>query len=914
MALKDEMPSFFLSETLKYMYLLFDEDNFIHDRAYIFSTEAHPFDPMQLPTVPRNESMSGRGRGASSGTDTTDDSFHFATRFQDDMYSDDGELIDYRPDGKASGDGAAATAAAAAALPFLPSQCSKKLWWGETDGWVLHSITPLPPKVDTGAANGKSKPAAQRNAVAEASQHQALTESHKKMAMQHERLKKARAGVTAFSSGTGAGSEGGGSGEPPAEKEEEGRAVSGSETEVAAPEAEGHWVALTSGGPLSALLASLSKMAGTNTVASTDSSTSTSTDNKKGADPPSPHHALDTLHSTASGYAQSVAHDVLQYRRMTRVANAMHNGARMSALLARRYQQRSATPMQTAATGGGDGKATQETEPPIPQQQQAAPAPARRQNTCYAEDEPVMAGHQDALQTVDVSMGDLGDFTVHVYTDGFVVHSKTYGNTLEISNVGQPVMFVRDFDASSSKTVLGTITGDVQTCSVTVEAAEYTGDAAEAAEKQESTPFAHASAATADDDADEYLDEENTDRTIPTAAAAAGGARRRPKWERSCTAASFGPNHANQPIVGHTQAKYYSHSLPGRGGRLQKIDSACDFPAAEAANAVAGGSGGDGSNEGDGWFGGIFSSSASGGAVDGEAAPAASLADDANSPEVATTAEDVRGRTVIARRGECMFEDKAKAAYDAVAKAVIVINNEDGLFVMSGKGPNSAASGTATSSGSSSDDDGNIGDASGGNNGGGRGHSGKYGNMPTVMLVEKDGVELLDLLAAHAAAHGGEQPEVRIDIQSTPMVLDSRWMGSTTYPKVRMKSNIVHVASRKPWGAILSSATGHEWQLFIMSRREMPAVNVWPTTMLSMHEQQITSTAALSLNPLEIYRRTLSRQCPSFLQFGDFGVSGSAAGEGEGEGGKKAAAGKGKDDATVFQAPKGAPINLKIRA
>eukprot|EP01035_Chromulina_nebulosa_P019328 gene19328-25192_t len=44
----DNMPSFFLSETCKYLYLLFDENNFIHQRAYIFSTEAHPFDLTQI--------------------------------------------------------------------------------------------------------------------------------------------------------------------------------------------------------------------------------------------------------------------------------------------------------------------------------------------------------------------------------------------------------------------------------------------------------------------------------------------------------------------------------------------------------------------------------------------------------------------------------------------------------------------------------------------------------------------------------------------------------------------------------------------------------------------------------------------------------------------------------------------------
>ena len=36
--------SFFLSETLKYLYLAFDEENELHHRPIVFSTEGHPFD------------------------------------------------------------------------------------------------------------------------------------------------------------------------------------------------------------------------------------------------------------------------------------------------------------------------------------------------------------------------------------------------------------------------------------------------------------------------------------------------------------------------------------------------------------------------------------------------------------------------------------------------------------------------------------------------------------------------------------------------------------------------------------------------------------------------------------------------------------------------------------------------------
>lgn len=39
----DFMPSFFLSEWIKYLYLLFDEQNFLNQGNWVFSTEAHPF-------------------------------------------------------------------------------------------------------------------------------------------------------------------------------------------------------------------------------------------------------------------------------------------------------------------------------------------------------------------------------------------------------------------------------------------------------------------------------------------------------------------------------------------------------------------------------------------------------------------------------------------------------------------------------------------------------------------------------------------------------------------------------------------------------------------------------------------------------------------------------------------------------
>ena len=50
--LTDTMESFFLSETLKYLYLLFDDGNFVNTGNYVFTTEAHPFKIIQQWFVP----------------------------------------------------------------------------------------------------------------------------------------------------------------------------------------------------------------------------------------------------------------------------------------------------------------------------------------------------------------------------------------------------------------------------------------------------------------------------------------------------------------------------------------------------------------------------------------------------------------------------------------------------------------------------------------------------------------------------------------------------------------------------------------------------------------------------------------------------------------------------------------------
>jgi hypothetical protein len=77
---EDRMESFFLSETLKYLYLLFDPENVLHTRAaedHVFTTQAHVIrlsnayrDPPPPPPSPRRRTRKKKKRGKQRKTVT----------------------------------------------------------------------------------------------------------------------------------------------------------------------------------------------------------------------------------------------------------------------------------------------------------------------------------------------------------------------------------------------------------------------------------------------------------------------------------------------------------------------------------------------------------------------------------------------------------------------------------------------------------------------------------------------------------------------------------------------------------------------------------------------------------------------------------------------------------------------------
>mmetsp|Transcript_9059 Transcript_9059/g.31890 ORF Transcript_9059/g.31890 Transcript_9059/m.31890 type:complete len:857 (-) Transcript_9059:45-2615(-) len=73
--LEDGMPSYFLSETCKYLFLLFDDNsNFLHapNKSYVFSTEAHPFEARRLRQLAEASWQKPKGAVLVSKLATTD--------------------------------------------------------------------------------------------------------------------------------------------------------------------------------------------------------------------------------------------------------------------------------------------------------------------------------------------------------------------------------------------------------------------------------------------------------------------------------------------------------------------------------------------------------------------------------------------------------------------------------------------------------------------------------------------------------------------------------------------------------------------------------------------------------------------------------------------------------------------------
>lgn len=224
-------------------------------------------------------------------------------------------------------------------------------------------------------------------------------------------------------------------------------------------------------------------------------------------------------------------------------------------------------------------------------------------------------------------------------------------------------------------------------------------------------------------------------------------------------------------------------------------------------------------------------------------------------------------RTFLAGRGECNFQDKTINAQAAGAKALILSNNEDSIFIMTGSNalpvvppppPAPAAIQIPVHSAlhqlqelikrtkqpikQRSQADVKI-------------------RIPAVMITQSAG-EALDAFRKRRKGSS-----VLIELPSFPMAVDSPIMGWEQYPKVRYGQNTISLANYGGWGCFLAANANNEWQLFIVSKEQLEGPEGVSWTASTSYGQPVSSTSSFTLNPVEMYAGYIKRKCPSYLTY-----------------------------------------------
>ena len=511
------MPSFFLSETCKYLYLLFDENNFIHDRAYIFSTEAHPFDPVQLPTVLRSEDIESSESAASFDNYTSAASAGVRSLERVKSEADD-QPVTFDPSIDLE---ALKEEALQRATNLLPLKCRKRLYWDASSSFDIMYLSPLQiitlpedggstfvsgsgtealsPPVEGGGwiknlAGGRGAgDMAQLAVMAMASAAAASDATH----VASVAFAAASANANAAAASLGGRVLGDKSAAALLEAIEEAEAaVMNAKLEV------GDWLAARTVATLGFAAIAAQQL---HQQVNTFHSFSLSGLSVEGTN----NSMIGGKKQVEMGKHDKISPSSLEGRENGWVGLASRAWLSSSLL----HDDGDYSDRSMIGGGSGGAKSVVGVDGGISHVGVGGLGTRFPSNglpdTCYPGEEPLPHEHQDAIQTVDVNMGLLGEFTVHVYADGFVVYSKQWGDTVEISNVGQSVMFVRDHNVSSAKTVIGDGSGQVISCSVSIP-----------------KPFSSAST--------------SPPSQSPSATPPSRG-ESESVWERSCSVAAFGP-------------------------------------------------------------------------------------------------------------------------------------------------------------------------------------------------------------------------------------------------------------------------------------------------------------------------------------------------------------------------------------
>ena len=134
-------------------------------------------------------------------------------------------------------------------------------------------------------------------------------------------------------------------------------------------------------------------------------------------------------------------------------------------------------------------------------------------------------------------------------------------------------------------------------------------------------------------------------------------------------------------------------------------------------------------------------------------------------------------------------------------------------------------------------------------------------NFPAVMLTNSDAEHLIKITTW--LNNQNIAPVFEVIVSSTPMALDTPYLGSELFPKVHVKDKIIVVYSRMKWGVVLTNAasSNQEWQLFVLNRNDLGLLTPWK--MKSYQGKDMSAATYFSNNPVEAYAGFLSKKCPS---------------------------------------------------
>lgn len=863
--LVDMMPSFFLSETCKYLYLLFDEDNFVHDRPYLFTTEAHPFDLTQLFQEARHTATANRSSLRAKHALEYDEFNRAATTAlapapspllpgkQPSVHT---QPLNPVPNpipvpnpvpvgGGGGGEAIAATStlptAAHGLLFSLPTKCPKSFWWDVSTSYNpnyyssnnSNNLNTNPTGEEEGEAGEDSTISYEKKLIQDRNFN-----IMKIVKLNLESSFRSEYWDRIYTTGS-----------KPVEGDDEG---------------DRHRDALL-----------LSRLV-TNQMCADERAYKLSPQSGAGAGA-----GIDIKYAYRPWdicYFEDLVSETPVVAYFTN-NNIYSNGNAQAAAVAAAHQQQlvhqqqqlqQTTPLQSVK------KTTFSTllsllSPFIPasiasnNNMQKLPAPSPNPNLNMQKASPNASPNPSpspgAVQTLEIAVGDLGMFLISVYVDGFEIKSAKSGDIIEVSSVGQSVVFVKEYNDENEISqveggldegmnfkshVIGDISGNAIRCFVQI-----------------------------------VVDHDSSSNSYEIGGDVV--------WERACSVSAFMPIRS-MVVSGELHIPEQEDLMLCRPLQEQEQTASADEGTSEDS---LGDDGDDDTNhtegaalDGDGIEGeGVPSPPSSFAArflrwpwrkkvsspspilspspsdsVDsnGESAEpvyATSIGNEGNlSPRPKAPRSSPRPRIVMGIRGDCMFEEKALNAQAGGADGVIIANTEEVLFIMSGKSGLSLTvlEDETPSNATPVPEEEVFIHARGG---------GKV-VVPTVMLSS---VDAQALLAAYKDPSRGRGRSVRICIDVVPAALDNDIMGHATWPKISVTTNVIAIQGRSDWGALIVSTQGQgkDWQLYILSKADMSSGVVNPVAAFTARGLPLTTTPSFTTSSLDMYANYISRTCPS---------------------------------------------------